>query len=70
VRAGLTTLQITNDQQLTELLNSLEKKVATLNSKSFTVLDTLEHATQAIRAVLSDITNDETGTDENVRRVW
>ena len=46
VRAGLTNtrIQVTqvgrSDQQLTELLNSLEKEVATLVSRSYEVLDT------------------------------
>ena len=61
VRAGLTTSQITNDQQLTELLNCLERKVATLVSKSYTALDTLEAGTKAIRALHLDTTNDEAG---------
>jgi len=56
VRAGLTTLQTTNDQQLTELLNCLEKTVANLNYKSSTLLDTLSTATQAVSAVLSQQT--------------
>ena len=62
VRAGLTTSRTTNDQQLTELLSSLERKVAILVSKSFTVLNTLEHATKEVRAVLSNQT-EESGTD-------
>ena len=33
VRAGLTTTHRTQNQQLSELLNSLERKVETLNSK-------------------------------------
>jgi len=61
VRAGLTTSPITNDQQLTELLSCLEKKVATLVSKSFTVLDTLEQGTKAIRAAHYDTTSAEGG---------
>jgi len=64
VRAGLTTLQTTSDQQLTELLNCLESAVAILVSKSFTVLDTLEAGTKAIRASHLDTTNAEGGTDE------
>jgi len=41
VRAGLTTTQRTNeDRALTELLNTLEREVATLVSKSYAVLDT------------------------------
>jgi hypothetical protein len=64
VRAGLTTLQTTQDQQLTELLNSLEREVATLVSKSCTVLDTCNTVTQEVSAALSSIATDEAGTDE------
>jgi hypothetical protein len=63
VRAGLTTSQTTPNQQLSELLNSLENVVESLNYKSFTVYDTLNTAIQGVRAVLSDIATDETGTD-------
>jgi len=52
VKAGLTIWQTTSDQQLTELLNSLERKIADLNTKSFTVLDTLTTVTQRIEVVL------------------
>ena len=62
VRAGLTTSPTTKDQQLTELLSSLEKTVAILVSKSSTVLDTLEQGTKAIRASHLDTTNENTGT--------
>ena len=42
VRAGLITMQRTNeDQVLTELLNSLERKIVELNFKSYEVLNTL-----------------------------
>ena len=42
VRAGLITMQRTNeDQVLTELLNSLERKIVELNSKSYEALNTL-----------------------------
>jgi len=64
VRAGLTTLQTTNDQQLTELLNSLEREVATLVSKSCTLCDMLSTATAEVSAVVSSIATDEAGTDE------
>ena len=64
VRAGLTTSPTTSDQQLTELLSCLEKKVASLVSKSYTVLDTLEQGTKAMRASHLDITSDEVGTNE------
>ena len=63
VRAGLTTWQTTNDQQLTELLSSLEREVATLVSKSCTVLDTCNTVTQEVSAALSSIATDEAGTD-------
>jgi hypothetical protein len=46
------------------LLNSLEREVATLVSKSCTVLDTLNTVTQEVSAVLSNIAIDEAGTDE------
>ena len=61
VRAGLTTSQITSDQQLTELLNCLERKVVSLVSKSYTVLDTLEAGTKAIRALHLDTTIEKDG---------
>ena len=64
VKAGLTTLQRTDrDQALTELLNSLESVVADLNSKSYTVLDTLIIAIQQARAALSDTTTKKVGTE-------
>jgi hypothetical protein len=64
VRAGLTTWQTTNDPLLTELLSSLEREVATLVSKSCTVLDTCNTVTQEVSAALSSIATDEAGTDE------
>ena len=63
VRAGLTTSQTTRDQALTELLNSLESVVASLNSKSFTALDTLDTAIQGVRVALYSIVTEEAGTD-------
>ncbi len=63
VRAGLTTSQTTQSQQLSELLNSLESVVESLNYKSFTVYDTLNTAIQGVRAALSDIAIDEAGID-------
>ena len=65
VRAGLTTSQTTSDQQLTELLNSLESVVANLNYKSSTALDTLLIATQGVRAALKITPIDAVGTDAN-----
>jgi len=64
VRAGLTTLQTTNDPLLTELLSSLEREVASLVSKSSTLCDTLNIVTQEDSAALSNIAIDEAGTDE------
>lgn len=64
VRAGLTISQTTQDQQLTELLSSLERKVAELIYKSSTVSDTLNTVTQAVSAALSDTQTNEVGTDE------
>ena len=63
VKAGLTTLQTTQDQQLTELLNSLESEVEKLKYKSFTVYDTLFIAIEAMRVELSDTVIEEDGTD-------
>ena len=62
-KAGSTTSRITRDQALTELLNSLENAVANLNSKSYTVLDTLNTATQAVSAALSNTQTGEDGTE-------
>jgi len=64
VRAGLTTSQTTSDQQLTELLNSLENVVANLNYKSFEVYDMLNTAIETISVALSGGTTDTVGTDE------
>jgi len=64
VRAGLTTSQTTSDQQLLELLNSLENAVENLNYKSFTAYDTLVIAMEGVRVALSAIVTDEAGTDE------
>ena len=63
VRAGLTTWQTTQDQQLTELLSSLEREVANLVSKSSTLCDMLSTATEEVSAALSSIAIDEAGTE-------
>ena len=63
VRVGLTTSQTTLDQQLTELLSSLESVVESLNYKSFTVYDTLNTAMENLRVALSNIATEEAGTD-------
>jgi hypothetical protein len=66
VRAGLTTLQITNEARLTELLNSLESVVASLVSKSSTVLDTLTTATKEMLAEPLPSTIDADGIDARI----
>jgi hypothetical protein len=63
VRAGLTTSQTTQSQQLSELLSSLESAVENLNYKSFTVYDTLNIAIEAVRVALLPTQIDEDGTD-------
>ncbi|NBR25934.1 MAG: hypothetical protein EBU08_19560 [Micrococcales bacterium] len=57
------TLRENQLRQLSELLNSLENVVESLNYKSFTVYDTLTTAIQGVRVALSDIATDEGGTD-------
>jgi hypothetical protein len=57
------TLRANQEARLTELLNSLESVVASLNYKSFTVYDTLVIATENLRVALSNIATDEAGTD-------
>ena len=65
VRAGLITMQSTNkDQALTELLNSLERKIAELNSKSYEALNILmlamaplaKHTSSSSETITTDIT--------------
>jgi hypothetical protein len=63
VKVGLTTSPITQDQQLTELLSSLENVVANLNYKSFAVYDTLNIALEAVSAALSNTQTERAGTD-------
>ena len=69
VRAGLTTSQTTQSQQLLELLNSLESVVESLNYKSFTVYDALNTAIEAVRAALLPTQIDEAGIDEVTRPI-
>jgi len=64
VRAGLTTSQITNEARLMVLLSSLESVVASLVSKSSTVLDTLTTATKEMLAEPLPSTLDTDTTDE------
>ena len=65
VRAGLiTSLRTNQDLQLTELLNSLEREVATLESRYCTELGTSLKDIQAALAELTDTLYDEAGTDD------
>ena len=59
VKAGMTIWPTTSDQPLTELLSSLERKIADLNTKSCTVLDTLTTVTQRIEVALRSNTQTE-----------
>jgi hypothetical protein len=59
----LTISQTTQNHQLTELLNSLESAVESLNYKSFTLYDTLNTAIEEISAVLSGTLTEEDGTE-------
>lgn len=64
VRAGLTTLQRTQHQQLSELLSCLESKIEILESKFLEDFATLKLDTEAGEAVvLLPFTIDTTGTD-------
>jgi hypothetical protein len=65
VRVGLTTSQITQNQRLSELLNSLESVVENLQFKSFTAYDTLVIAIEQTRVALSHTQTEEDGTDVN-----
>ena len=70
VKVGLTTsvsqrtLRENQLHQLSELLNSLESVVESLNYKSFTAYDTLVTATEGVRVALSNIATDVDGTDK------
>ena len=69
VKAGLTIWpdqEINKEDQearLTELLNSLESVVESLQYKSFTVYDTLTIAIEGVRVALLGSTNDTGGTE-------
>ena len=59
------TLRANQLAQLSELLNSLESVVESLNYKSFTLYDTLNTAIEAVSAALSDTQIAKAGTDAN-----
>ena len=63
VKAGLTTLQTTLDPQLTELLNSLTKRVKNLQSKSCTVYDISKKDIQIVRALHFTTAIEQGGTN-------
>jgi len=54
------------EARLMELLSSLESIVESLNSKSYTALDTLTIAIEGARAALSASTPDTVGTEEGM----
>jgi hypothetical protein len=58
------TLRANQLAQLSELLNSLESVVESLNYKSFTLYDTFNTAIAAVSAAVSDIATEGAGTDE------
>lgn len=64
VRAGLTTSQKIQDQQLSELLRCLESEIATLESKYLEVCATLIEGLTEVRARLLTGILDTIGTDE------
>ena len=58
------TLRANQLAQLSELLNSLESVVESLNYKSFTLYDTLNTAIEAVSVALNDTQTESVGTDE------
>ena len=58
------TLRANQLAQLSELLNSLESVVESLNYKSFTLYDTLNTVIEEVSAVLSGTQTESAGTDE------
>lgn len=69
VRAGLITTQdhatrrASQEAALMELLSSLEREVVTLQSRFYTVYDTLNDVTQKVSALLSASTESTAGTE-------
>ena len=58
------TLRANQLVQLTELLNSLESVVESLNFKSFTLYDTWNTAIEAVSAAVSGTQTESAGIDE------
>jgi hypothetical protein len=58
------TLRANQLAQLSELLNSLESVVESLNYKSFTLYDMLCTVTEEVSALLKNTPTPEAGTDE------
>ena len=56
------TLRANQLAQLSELLNSLESVVESLNYKSFTLYDTLNTAIEAVSVALNDTQTESDGT--------
>jgi hypothetical protein len=61
VKAGLITTQRTQDQQLSELLNILERKIESLQSKYLEDFATLRADTKEVLVPLYDFTTDTDG---------
>jgi len=57
------TLRVNQLRQLSELLNSLESVVESLNYKSFTLYDTLNTAIEAVSVALNDTQIESAGTE-------
>ena len=67
VRAGLTTSQRTQDQQLSELLNCLERKIEILQSKYLEAFATLRADIEGAPVALLPFTIDTDTTDDTDR---
>lgn len=65
-RARSTTLQRTQDQQLSELLNCLERKIEILEYKYLEAFATLSIGTTTPLVPLYDFTTNTTGTDADI----
>ena len=64
VRAGLTTSQITQHQQLSELLSCLERKIEILESKYLEDFATSNIGTEEVLVPLYDFTTETDTTNE------